>query len=97
MESLDKLLRLSMPALPETMTAAEAQRYGRECAELAIAHHSAHVAIELDRLAREFEAAGKPNTVRAIRETSARIAAALQQASAPGSFAGPQSTGIISE
>jgi hypothetical protein len=50
----------------------------------------AHVLNELDKLAREFEAAGRPNTVRAIRETAARIAAALQEASAPGTFQGPR-------
>lgn len=90
MENLDDLLRLSMAKLPDTMTAAEARSYGRQCAELAIAHHSAHVLSELDKLSREFEAAGRPNTVRAIREAAARIAAALQEASAPGSFEGPR-------
>jgi hypothetical protein len=92
MERLDDLLRLSLPTISDDamITGKEAKQRAKDCAELAIAHLRAHVLNELDKLAREFEAAGRPNTVRAIRETAARIAAALQEASAPGTFQGPR-------
>lgn len=55
------------------------EEYGRECAQIGIYNERAAVMIELDKLAREFDAAGRPKTAAKVRETAARIDARLRE------------------
>jgi hypothetical protein len=88
MTSLEALIRLSVRPVEDPCSAAEAHRYALEAASTALWNERAAVLAELDKLAREFEAAGKPNTVAKIRECAARINARIP-AAAPAPFAGP--------
>jgi DNA-binding IclR family transcriptional regulator len=54
------------------------EQYGLECAAVGIFNERAAVLRELDLLAREFDAAGKPNTARRVREVAAKIDSRLR-------------------
>jgi hypothetical protein len=83
MTSLEALIRLSVrPPVEDPCSAAEARRYALEAASTALWNERAAVLGELDKLAREFEAAGKPNTAKKIRECAARINARLVEPAA---------------
>lgn len=76
-ETLESILRHSLPAVDQdrTYSACELQRHGLEFAQLAVFNDRAAVLRELDKLEREFAAAGKPNTAKRIRELADAIAA----------------------
>jgi hypothetical protein len=96
MTSLEALIRLSVRPVEDPCSAAEAHRYALEAASTALWNERASVLAELDKLAREFEAAGKPNTVTKIRECAARINARFVEGST-AAFAGVSSTPASSE
>jgi hypothetical protein len=64
---------LNVPVLPKPRAGQELESYGLECATVGIYNERAAVLRELDLLAREFDAAGKPNTARRVREVAAKI------------------------
>jgi SpoVK/Ycf46/Vps4 family AAA+-type ATPase len=88
-DELDALLRLSIPPIrgDGPFTGEEVRALCREAASLALFNERAAVLNELDKLARRFEAGGKPNTARAVRETMQAIDARLVQPSS-GGFSG---------
>jgi hypothetical protein len=83
--TLDRLLELTLAPLDEsaTFTADDMRRRAREAGSCALWNERAAVLVELDKLAREFDAAGKPNTAKKIRECAATINARLIEP-APG-------------
>jgi hypothetical protein len=79
---------LDVPVLPKPGPTQTIEAYGRECAEIGLFNERAAVLRELDLLAREFDAAGKPNTARKVRQTAEKINARLRNPSPPAPFAG---------
>jgi hypothetical protein len=69
----DSFIQLDVPVLPRPGPAQTMEQYGRECAAIGLFNERAAVLRELDLLAREFDAAGKPNTARRVREVAAKI------------------------
>lgn len=76
------------PALPKPAPAQSIEDYGRECALIGLFNERAAVITELDALARSFDAAGKPNTAKKVRETMEAIDARFRE-HVPAAFDGP--------
>lgn len=77
----------SLPPPPEGAELPAVLQYGRECALVGLFNERAAVLVELDKLAREFEAAGRANTARRVREAAKRIDLRLRE-DEPGTFQG---------
>jgi hypothetical protein len=79
---------LNVPVLPKPRPGQELESYGLECATVGLFNERAAVLRELDLLAREFDAAGRPNTARRVRQTAEKIDARLRESSPPAPFTG---------
>jgi hypothetical protein len=87
-DSPTRVDQLDVPVLPKPGPAQTMEQYGLECATVGIFDERAAVLRELDLLAREFDAAGRPNTARRVRQTAEKIDARLRESSPPAPFAG---------
>jgi hypothetical protein len=74
--------------LPKPGPGQSIESYGRQCAAIGLFNERAAVLRELDLLAREFDAAGRPNTARRVRQTAEKIDARLRESSPPAPFTG---------
>jgi hypothetical protein len=83
-ETLDSILLHSLPKIEEREHSPdELRRYGRECAEIGLFNERAAVLSELDKLAREFDAAGRPKSAKLVRQTMEKINARLELSRTP--------------